>query len=415
MNDRDNDHVTVLELRGFVADDLHSALSEAYAISKATRCKQFLFSLSLNPPIDHVATDEELLEAANRAEQKLDLDGQPRAVVIHEKKGRRHAHVVWSRIDVETMTAINLPHYKLKMRDLSRDLFLEHDWNLPDGLKTYGQKDPLNFSLSEWQQAQRIGVDAREMKQLFQAAWAQSDDLTSLKNALSDKGLYLAKGDRRGVVALDIQGHVYALAKWTGIRTKEVKARLGDAHDLQSVDETKASLHAMTSQQMRKFISDAKELHSHERRPLQTEKLALVAHHRAEREMLFDKQKERWQREVKDRLSQLNGGIRGIWDRITGARSTVLRQNEREALACVRRDQMQRDRLVVAQLKERRTLQKRFERLKVKQTQERRILARDVSSILNQKLSLNKSSQVASTHSREHQRGALRKRGFSLG
>lgn len=31
LNDRDNDHITQLQLRGFVADDLHGALAEAYA------------------------------------------------------------------------------------------------------------------------------------------------------------------------------------------------------------------------------------------------------------------------------------------------------------------------------------------------------------------------------------------------
>jgi hypothetical protein len=33
-NLRDNDHVTVHELRGFVSDDLHGAFNEAYAVSR---------------------------------------------------------------------------------------------------------------------------------------------------------------------------------------------------------------------------------------------------------------------------------------------------------------------------------------------------------------------------------------------
>lgn len=98
MNDRDNDHVTVLQIRGFVADDLHGALAEVHAISKATQCTQFMFSLSLNPPQDHVASEQNFLDAASRAEQALGLGNQPRAIIIHEKEGRRHAHVVWSRI-----------------------------------------------------------------------------------------------------------------------------------------------------------------------------------------------------------------------------------------------------------------------------------------------------------------------------
>ncbi|WP_231704036.1 hypothetical protein [Cochlodiniinecator piscidefendens] len=37
MNERDNDHVELLDMRGFMADDLHGALDEAHAISKATQ------------------------------------------------------------------------------------------------------------------------------------------------------------------------------------------------------------------------------------------------------------------------------------------------------------------------------------------------------------------------------------------
>lgn len=52
-------------------------------------------------------------------EQKLGLENQPRVIVFHEKQGRRHAHCVWSRIDADTMKAINLPHTKLKLMDIS--------------------------------------------------------------------------------------------------------------------------------------------------------------------------------------------------------------------------------------------------------------------------------------------------------
>ena len=186
MNDRDNDHVEILEIDGFLSDDLHGALQEAQAISKATKCKQFLFSLSLNPPEGFMLGEDPFREAADRAEEKLGLKGQPRAIVIHEKQGRRHAHVVWSRIDAETITAINLPHFKNRLRDLSRELFLDHGWELPHGLATYGGKNPLNFTLAEWQQAKRQDIDPREIKQMFRQAWERSDSLNGLKNALQD-------------------------------------------------------------------------------------------------------------------------------------------------------------------------------------------------------------------------------------
>ena len=46
----ENEHVEVHELRGFVSDNLVSALNEVYAVSRGTKARQFLFSLSLNPP-----------------------------------------------------------------------------------------------------------------------------------------------------------------------------------------------------------------------------------------------------------------------------------------------------------------------------------------------------------------------------
>lgn len=119
MNARDNEHVELHDLRGFMSeDDLHEALAEAEAISKGTRCKQHLFSLSLNPP-EGVHVDTQTFETAiEMAEQKLGLDGQPRAVVFHEKEGRRHAHAVWSRIDTDSMTAKQMSFTKVKLMDV---------------------------------------------------------------------------------------------------------------------------------------------------------------------------------------------------------------------------------------------------------------------------------------------------------
>lgn len=261
MNDQDNDHIAVLEMRGFVADDLHGALSEAHAISKATKCKQFMFSLSLNPPKDHVASEKDFLHAADRAEKKLGLDGQPRAIIIHEKEGRRHAHVVWSRIEGDTLKAINLPHFKNKLRDLSRDLYLDHGWDLPKGLQAGGGKSPMNFSLAEWQQAKRHGLDPREIKQVFQEAWKRSDTLKAFGNALAERGYFIAKGDRRGFVALDVHGEIYSIPKWAGIRAKDAKDRFGAPNHLPSVAYVRRDIRSLVTDQLKNFIGDVKAKH----------------------------------------------------------------------------------------------------------------------------------------------------------
>ncbi|NJM35015.1 MAG: hypothetical protein HC850_10265 [Rhodomicrobium sp.] len=129
----ENEHVELHEVRGFVSDDLTGALKEAQAISRGTRCTQFLFSVSLNPPEDQNVKIETFENAIDRIEEKNGLTSQPRVVIFHEKEGRRHAHAVWSRIDAETMTARNLPHFKLKLRDISCELYLENDWQMRAG------------------------------------------------------------------------------------------------------------------------------------------------------------------------------------------------------------------------------------------------------------------------------------------
>ncbi len=385
MNDRDNDHVTVLEISGFVSDDLHGALSEAHAISKATRCKQFMFSLSLNPPKDHVASEQDFLDAADRAENALGLDGQPRAIIIHEKEGRRHAHVVWSRIDADEMKAINLPHFKNKLRDLSRDLFLDHGWVLPDGLASYGNKNQLNFALDEWQQAQRQGIDPREVKQVFRDAWERSDNLQAFRNALEERGYFLAKGDRRGFVALDINGEVFSLPRMLGEKSKAVAQKLGSPTKLPAVDGVRKEIKSRVTEQLRSYIAETRNKHRRDAQPLLDQKAELTKQHRLERQALQDGQAKRWQEETKARLSRLNGGLRGLFDRLTGKNSKVKREIEIEAYESAKRDQAQRDDLVIAQAKDRRALQKQFDKLRNKQREDRKLLARSIGQFMKKR------------------------------
>ncbi len=118
MNIQDNEHVELHELRGFVSEEqLLDALLEAQAVAKGTRCQQHLFSLSLNPPEGERVDVGSFETAIEMVEQRLGLDGHPRAIVFHEKEGRRHAHAVWSRIDAETMTAKNLPFFKRRLAE----------------------------------------------------------------------------------------------------------------------------------------------------------------------------------------------------------------------------------------------------------------------------------------------------------
>jgi Ti-type conjugative transfer relaxase TraA len=257
MNTHDNDRVAVHDVRGFMADNLLGAFKEAYAVAKGTRCTQYLFSLSLNPPEKARVSIAEFEAAISNIEQKLKLQNHPRAIVFHEKEGRRHAHVVWSRIDPMTMKAQRMSHFKTKLRDISRELYLEHGWKLPDGYIDENKRDPLNYGFAEYHQAKRQNIDPKQLKELLLDCWQKSDSKSAFVNALEEYSLFLARGDRRGFVAVDHTGEVYSLSRWLGIKSKDLKARLGNQADLPSVAEVLAKLKAKQGDDYQSRIAKA--------------------------------------------------------------------------------------------------------------------------------------------------------------
>ncbi|MWD26879.1 relaxase/mobilization nuclease domain-containing protein [Aquicoccus sp. SCR17] len=375
----ENEHVTVHDLRGFAAEDLTDALREVEAVSKGTRCRQYLFSLSLNPPETADVKTEDFEAAIIDIEQKLGLEGQPRAIVFHEKEGRRHAHCIWSRIDTDSMTAINLAFYKRKLSDLSRDLYLDHGWELPDGLRDRSLRDPLNFTRAEWQQAKRVRIDARELRTLFKTAWETSDTRAALEHALHEKGFWLARGDRRGFVAVDYRGEIYALAKWTGARAKDVKARLGDPAELASVDQVKARIAERMTGTLTKFVTEIEAEARKRSATLEFRRGEMAGRHRDERRQLDAAQAKRRTAETNARAARLPKGMKGIWHRITGRYAEIRKRNEQEAWTAHLHDRAEKDALILEHLEERRALQLEIKQQRNQQQHELLQLRADVA------------------------------------
>ncbi len=360
MRTDENEHVEVHEVRGFVSEDVTGALKEAQAASAGTKCKQYLFSVSLNPPDTEQVEVDAFEEALARIEKANGLEGQPRVVVFHEKEGRRHCHAVWSRIDAETMTAKPLPYFKNKMRELARELYIEHGWKMPFGLMNYGEADPRNFSLAEWQQAKRMKLDAGELKHLFQDCWAISDSRSSFKAAIEERGFKLAKGDRRGFVAVSHEGEVLSVSRYVGKKAKDVAERLGDPDDLPSVDAAKAHIAAELTPVVQGYLTDLRDKRREEARPLLAAKRRMTEHHRDQRKKLATAQSQRREKETEARKARLRRGVLGLWDRLTGNRAKTLVRNEAEAQACFKRDGLERDQLKAEQLAQRRNLQRKI-------------------------------------------------------
>ena len=147
LKTEENEHVEIHEVSGFISDTVMGAMNEAYAAARGTKCKQYLFSMSLSPPAHESVRVEVFEKVIGDIEDRLGLTGQPRVIVFHEKEGRRHCHAVWSRINAETMTAVDMPFFKNKLQALAKEVYLENGWKMPRGFENPQLRDHRNFSL----------------------------------------------------------------------------------------------------------------------------------------------------------------------------------------------------------------------------------------------------------------------------
>ena len=378
----DNEHVKLHELRGFASDNLKDAFREAGAVSQGTKCRQYLFSLSLSPPGDARVPVEVFEETIGRIEDRLGLKDQPRAIVFHEKEGRRHAHCVWSRIDAETMTAKQMSFYKTKLTRISRDLYLENGWSMPRGLENAAERSPTNFSLAEWQQAKRQGIDPRWLKSAVQECWQRSDNRASFESALQDRGFFLAKGDKRGFVLLDHQGDIWSLPKVLDVKTKDVRSRLGSGDELKSVDDTRKVIGERMTPAMRRHVEESRDQFRRRSALLAQKKEEMTQEHRKARADLEGRQAVQWENETRERAARLPRGLRGLWHRITGQYQEVRRANELEAKDTILRHSQARQAQIDSQREERATLQTEFKSLRSAQAKQLLELREDIGRFL---------------------------------
>src|SRR5262249_13727681 len=97
-----NERIEILELHS-PADSLKEAFRDWQTLSEGTRGTKGLYHANIDPAKDYVMTREQWQRAVEVLEKELGFEGQPRAVVMHEKHGREHIHIVWARTDIDRM------------------------------------------------------------------------------------------------------------------------------------------------------------------------------------------------------------------------------------------------------------------------------------------------------------------------
>ena len=241
-----NERADVLELSGVAADDLRGSLLEMEAVASGTRTTKPFYHASINTRADEKLTEEQRTHAIATLAEKLGLSGQPRVVVLHEKEGREHCHIVWSRIDLDHMRAISDSHNYRKHEEVARDLEREFHHERVQGAhaEREGVERPRRTpSHSEMLQADRGAVSPEDAEALITDLWQRTDSGKTFRAALEKEGWVLARGDRRDFVAVDPNCGTHSLARRVeDAKAKDIRARMADVNPklLPSVAEARA-------------------------------------------------------------------------------------------------------------------------------------------------------------------------------
>jgi len=239
----ENDRVAVLELHGVAATDLAAAIEEMRAIGLATRSRRPIYHASISPAADEALSLSQSRQAADELGRRLGLAGHPRAIVQHVKHGRAHIHIVWSRIDQATMTAVHDSQTYRKHEQCARAL--EARWRLRPVIGAHDRPDGINRPVAtashrDHQAERRTGVRVEEVAAILRRCWIASDNGTEFAALIRSEGLCLASG-RRGLVIVDQAGTPHSIPRRLGIRAAEVQRRLADldASTFPTVDQAK--------------------------------------------------------------------------------------------------------------------------------------------------------------------------------
>jgi len=251
MKAEDNERVTIAEMKGLYAEDLPEAFRELKALAAGSRGKDYFYHASLNPREDERLTPEQWDFAVDRLEHNLGLDGHARFQIEHVKEGREHRHIVWSRVNPETLTLAN--HWRnYEAHDKTR-AELEQAFNHEPTPPTPDEPSQRKSrEIADWEnfRAQETGLDPKTIKAEVTSMWQRSDSGAAFVAALEESGYTLCQGDK-GYCIIDQAGDVHSLTRRIeGVKTAHIRERLSDVSltELPTVAEASAAVRAQREQ-----------------------------------------------------------------------------------------------------------------------------------------------------------------------
>jgi hypothetical protein len=205
-----NDHVEILEVDGREDADkdyLKQTIISMELNGQLTKCKNPFLNVQINPAYgeDQEMTREDWYRAADILAEELGYQDQRRVIVLHTKKGRTHAHVIWERYNHETQKVVPTKNSRLKAK-FAR-VRME---------KEFGHKR------TAWRNDKQTIKD--DMTQLWNETQTGAEFVKQAKKA----GYIISTGTgNRPFMVVDQNGVSCDLVRQIqDVRTKEVRARL---------------------------------------------------------------------------------------------------------------------------------------------------------------------------------------------
>lgn len=208
---KDNDHIHVMEVAGrhYASEAyLHEVIYGMELNSELTKSVKGLYHAQINPSEAESKdmTPQDWLKAADILEKELGFQNQTRILVLHEKKGRIHAHVVWDRYDVEkgVMKTVSFSRLAQDRARLEMERVFNH------------------------QPTPRRNAHRPEMKAELSSLWDKTTTGAEFVKEAKQSGYWIAEGSmRKTFTVIDSQGRSFDLVRQLkGVRIKEVRERL---------------------------------------------------------------------------------------------------------------------------------------------------------------------------------------------
>ena len=216
--------VRIVEMRGLAADNLFDAFQELEALGSGTRAKSFYYHANIDPRADEHMTEEEWGHAVDALEKNLGLQGRSRFIVEHEKNGRVHRHIVWSRVTDDMKVVPCDWNYSIHQRTADE---LEKEFGHERTPRQRAPGKPRGPKQYEYVRSKQSKIHPKEVEAELTALWHQADSGPALAAAIAEHGYILAEG-KRGLCIVDPAGHEHSLARRCGVRVKEADSRMAD-------------------------------------------------------------------------------------------------------------------------------------------------------------------------------------------